>query len=372
MFSHFPKKRVFLLTIYSLLIAGSMLGIIVLLTPDPPITEINQAAKALSLARSKKAHIYQKNTFEKAEHYYDSAMLVWNSENKRFAFFRNYQKVIVFAHKSEQLAYESKDNSIYKTTNLKQRLNRKINALKNETTKQHIMFSKLPLSENIMVDNSKGRFLLSEAEKAFQSEQYTSCNEKLTQSEKYLTSSTNHAMMVLNQYFDAYPEWKKNELKAIHLSEQTKSYSILVDKYARQCMIYLNGKKKYSFDVELGKNWIGKKNQKGDKATPEGFYQVKDKKTPPKTKYYKALLLDYPNEDDKKRFLLAKKNGILSHFAEIGGLVEIHGEGGKGIDWTDGCIALENNDMDILFGLLKTGTPVIIVGSLKPLETILN
>jgi len=54
----------------------------------------------------------------------------------------------------------------------------------------------------------------------------------------------------------------------------------------------------------------------------------------------------------------------------IGNLIEIHGDGGKGINWTDGCVALTNSDMDKLYGLVGVGTPVTIVGSLRSLKEI--
>ncbi len=88
----------------------------------------------------------------------------------------------------------------------------------------------------------------------------------------------------------------------------------------------------------------------------------------PKTKYYKALLLNYPNEEDKKRFIQNKESGHIRATAKIGGLIEIHGNGGKGADWTEGCIALPDLLMDQLYASCAIGTPVTIVGSLGSLS----
>ena len=60
--------------------------------------------------------------------------------------------------------------------------------------------------------------------------------------------------------------------------------------------------------------------------------------------------------------------GSLPSSAKIGGLIEIHGNGGKGIDWTEGCIALTDTEMDIVFKTVKVGTPVTIVGSMVESE----
>ncbi|MDD2279628.1 MAG: L,D-transpeptidase, partial [Bacteroidales bacterium] len=62
--------------------------------------------------------------------------------------------------------------------------------------------------------------------------------------------------------------------------------------------------------------------------------------------------------------------GIIPRNSRIGGSIAIHGGGGRGIDWTEGCVALENNDMDKLFLLCSVGSPVAIVGSLVSLDKI--
>ena len=59
----------------------------------------------------------------------------------------------------------------------------------------------------------------------------------------------------------------------------------------------------------------------------------------------------------------AKRDGRLPRGAGIGSLIEIHGDGGRGEDWTSGCVALENHDMDRLFARVSVGTPVTIIGS---------
>ena len=85
-----------------------------------------------------------------------------------------------------------------------------------------------------------------------------------------------------------------------------------------------------------------------------------------------VITLNYPNDDDKQRFTIGKNNGTLQSSTKIGNLIEIHGEGGKGIDWTQGCVALHNKDMDVLFKLVDEDTPVTIVGSLKSLKEIMQ
>lgn len=66
------------------------------------------------------------------------------------------------------------------------------------------------------------------------------------------------------------------------------------------------------------------------------------------------------------------KSGEISRKTGIGSLIEIHGDGGKGVHWTDGCVALENKEMDVVFSQSNVNTPVIIVGSRLSLEDYLN
>jgi murein L,D-transpeptidase YafK len=111
----------------------------------------------------------------------------------------------------------------------------------------------------------------------------------------------------------------------------------------------------------MGFNWIADKSRADDGATPEGRYRVV--KANKLSLYHKALLLDYPNATDRAEFAMARRRGEMPLTAGIGGLIEIHGEGGRGRDWTRGCVAVTNADMDELFARVPIGTPVTIVGS---------
>jgi murein L,D-transpeptidase YafK len=99
---------------------------------------------------------------------------------------------------------------------------------------------------------------------------------------------------------------------------------------------------------------------------------VTKKKDGRETKYYKALLLNYPNDQDRQRFQQEIKAKTLPRYARIGGLIEIHGGGGKGVNWTDGCIAFADRDMDSIYRTVPAGCPVTIVGSLQPLFEVIK
>jgi len=127
-------------------------------------------------------------------------------------------------------------------------------------------------------------------------------------------------------------------------------------------------KRNYTFEAEFGSNWLGDKKSRGDMATPEGKYIVTKKLSGGSTKYHKALLINYPNKVDVQEFNERIRNGQLRADASIGDLIEIHGDGGKGGNWTQGCVALKNSDMDVLYKYVSKGTPVTIIGSTLTIE----
>jgi L,D-peptidoglycan transpeptidase YkuD (ErfK/YbiS/YcfS/YnhG family) len=158
-------------------------------------------------------------------------------------------------------------------------------------------------------------------------------------------------------------QWREWAQATIEESRRTGETVLLIDKLRRRVTLYRDGRQIEHFPAELGANGLRRKEHAGDRATPEGMYRVVEIKQAPTTKFHKALLINYPNDEDRMRFALGQRRGLISHRAGIGSLIEIHGDGGEGRDWTDGCIALTNQDMDRLFPLVRLGTAVTIVGT---------
>ncbi len=158
--------------------------------------------------------------------------------------------------------------------------------------------------------------------------------------------------------------WREWALETIAASRVLNEPVIIVDKLRRKMYLYSDGRRQAVFSVELGSNGLRPKLRAGDRATPEGLYRVVERKQGEQTAYYKALLLDYPNAHDWRRFERARRRGQISRWTRIGGSIEIHGGGGQNRDWTDGCVALSDRAMDRLFSEVRIGTPVTIVGAL--------
>jgi lipoprotein-anchoring transpeptidase ErfK/SrfK len=158
--------------------------------------------------------------------------------------------------------------------------------------------------------------------------------------------------------------WRALAEETIDESRRGRGPAIVIDKTSRKLHLYRSGRHEASFGAEFGANGLDRKLHAGDRATPEGRYRVTVKKNGGATKFYLALLIDYPNAQDRRRFEQAVASGAIPRSTGIGGLIEIHGFGGEGRDWTDGCVALTNEDMDLLFPKVVVGTPVTIVGAL--------
>ena len=121
------------------------------------------------------------------------------------------------------------------------------------------------------------------------------------------------------------------------------------------------------YPVSLGTNPVDRKLHYDNATTPEGRYHISYRW--PKATYYKALGVSYPNAEDRRRYREAKNEGRVPRLsngsiADIGGAIQIHG-GGIANNWTWGCIALENDDIDELFeiGCIGVNTPLFITGS---------
>lgn len=158
--------------------------------------------------------------------------------------------------------------------------------------------------------------------------------------------------------------WQALAQQAIEWSRVHRSTAIVVSKAERVLTLYKNGNKVIAYPVRLGFNGIREKQFQGDGATPEGRYRITDKRGAGRTQFYRALVLDYPNHGDRRRFVQGKKVGRIPSGKQIGGQIEIHGVENELMAQTLGCVMLDNAHMSALFERVEPGTPVSIVGAL--------
>jgi len=155
--------------------------------------------------------------------------------------------------------------------------------------------------------------------------------------------------------------WSKWARETVEVSARQNSYAVIVDKSNHTCYLYYDGRLKKRYEADLGANWMAQKSMSGDKVTPEGKYRIIGKRQRPDG--HKALDLNYPNAEDLRRIAEDKRRGRIRKGANPGYAIQIHSGGGRGQDWTAGCVALANPDMDELFRTVGVNTPVTIVGA---------
>lgn len=365
------RRRLTFSIITLILIGIIVFGAYKYFTNQPPKDEIRNAMEAISAARKVEANKYARKKFIASENALELAMKEWELQNKKFFISRDYTILRDLANQALFLGNEAwREASVEKDSvgiNLKHQLGR----IQSQIDEFEKNYKNLPLSAISFERFSKARMNYIEANNDFRKNQYYEAEKAAAQSEKTMTQMLKIAKEKLADFYNDYPKWKKNAQYARELSAKGQLV-ILVNKLESTAYVLKSGKTLAQFKVEFGSNWMGNKIAMGDNATPEGIYKVTQKKSGSKTKYYKALLLNYPNEEDKKRFDNLVKNGSIPKKSKIGGLIQIHGFGGKGVNWTEGCIAMENDDMDKVYNLVQINTPVIIIGSEQPISKYLK
>jgi murein L,D-transpeptidase YafK len=136
------------------------------------------------------------------------------------------------------------------------------------------------------------------------------------------------------------------------------SVRIVVHKAERRLVVLAGTRILRAYPCVLGTNPVGDKMQEGDRRTPEGHFLFRDKY--PHAKWNKFIWIDHPNAEGRERFDRRKAEGLIPANARIGGELGIHGvPPGKdawitdGVDWTWGCIALRNADLDEVYGVVQ-------------------
>jgi len=135
--------------------------------------------------------------------------------------------------------------------------------------------------------------------------------------------------------------------------------SIVVEKGKHQLSLYANGVLVRQYLVALGARPVGDKVRVGDRRTPEGVYRIEARKAD--SQYHRALRISYPDEAHRAR---ARALGVSP-----GGDIMIHGlparqawvgAAHRDFDWTEGCIAVTNQEIEEIWSAVPVGTPIHI------------
>jgi murein L,D-transpeptidase YafK len=143
------------------------------------------------------------------------------------------------------------------------------------------------------------------------------------------------------------------------LPESTRADLVVVKKAARSLELHSGGELLRSYRVSLGRDPQGPKQREGDGRTPEGRYKLDYRKS--NSSFHRALHISYPSPMDAEA---AKALGT-----NPGGLIMVHGiRNGLGIigrlhtiiDWTDGCVAVTDREIEEIWRVVPDGTPIVI------------
>ncbi len=349
--ARFVVIGVLLVSIVALAIAGCQ---------DAPVSRLELAKKALQDAAKAGARRYAAPKYKYAESLVQIGWMEIASQNGRFAVLRDYDKadsLLLYATELAKQAGKKATDSIdyLRTTAFNERT-----ALVTDLTEWQSSVGGSLVQNRAAKYLSSTRFAISTSEQLEKAGEYEDAIEELEKGKHAL-----HRVGILVSNFAAEEAnligtWRRLVRETVEQSSRSNGYAVIVVKSDRKTYLLKDGNIIRSYDCDLGFNPSQQKTLSGDGATPEGKYYV-SKYRPTGSMYYKALLLNYPNEEDKIRFKREKDKGMISKSARIGGLIEIHGHGGKNEDWTLGCVALSNADMDHLMRFTSVGTPVTIV-----------
>jgi L,D-peptidoglycan transpeptidase YkuD (ErfK/YbiS/YcfS/YnhG family) len=194
-------------------------------------------------------------------------------------------------------------------------------------------------------------------------EKFDQASARLDETTDFVREAETAVSRLMERYRDPdeQKKWKRWADETVAESKRSGVTAFIVSKLERTLTVYRRGEVSDVFEIGLGKYGLTDKLYSGDEATPEGKYRILRKF--PQTPFYKAMLVDYPNVEDLRSFVEAKKKGLVPNRADAGGAIEIHG-GGKD-KLTKGCVGLENRDMDKVYQAAGIGTPVTIVGTLN-------
>jgi murein L,D-transpeptidase YafK len=155
------------------------------------------------------------------------------------------------------------------------------------------------------------------------------------------------------------PRGARNALNALNAPAPSFADSMVLDKSERRLSLFAHGALVKEYIVALGKNPVGDKLSRGDGRTPEGVFFIEGRN--PQSKYHLALRISYPDETHR---VLARRRGLSA-----GGDIMIHGLPDafasvgalhRQQDWTEGCIALTNDEIEEIWRAVPDGARILI------------
>jgi len=334
---------------------------------EDPADLVEEAAAALRAARSEGAARRSPVNLAHAEAAYGDGLLERRRQEMRFGLFRDYRTaraILELSLNRSRIAATLAQRSAQRDRTMVSRVLASADAavLALAGTEDRVW-----MSQSVRQRLQRARAMVSEARAFLDAGAYPEAEDRAraARAEAEDVGDVLHESTSRFSDDDALLVWRAWAAETVEWSRSTGATAVVVDKDAHRLYVYQRGRVVREYDAEIGWNNVGDKLHQGDGATPEGRYKITDKKSGGRSRYYKALLLNYPTREDQRQLEALKAEGAVPRATRIGGLIEIHGEGGRGKDWTDGCVAITNDQIDWLFTHVGVGAPVTIVGSLS-------
>jgi len=338
------------------------------LAPEPPAAQIHAACRAMSAARHAEAEAYAPVEMATAKETFQRMWDDLRRNNQKWFPLRNYANVTKLAILTSLQGEAATLRAGSTRDSLALHSIATMLAVKDKILDVQAAYEEIDMPRAYRGALRHSALLIAESEAAFARENFELAAERAAAALESVSQVSDETVELIDGYFNSMKTWRRWVRETIEYSDTTGQEVIIVDKLAHLCQVYVDGELLAEYPVELGPRWMGQKHRQGDNATPEGKYFITEKKEHAATRYYKALEINYPNKEDSARFIAAQQRGKIPRSAHPGGLIEIHGDGGKGSDWTAGCVALQNDHIDDLYAMTGVGTPVTIVGSLQGLS----
>jgi len=327
--------------------------------PVPP--EVQLAISQQDTLRGAGVSVYAPQEFRIYQNELTAAQEIFDAEHRRWSWWRDYDKVGAAFH--DVLAHGEKISE--KIRLVRQDETEKISSQQRDLTVKLALLR--GLSESLKDRRLAAKKLVQAEIRLVEARSYTVAGKGkdalrcLNDASHDVAGAVAVAKLVLARYSDRgeISRWRALVDREVANSRRRGGKLLVICKADRKITLYRNGMPVRSWSAGMGFNFLSDKLYSGDQATPEGVYQISRKI--PGSKYYQALLLNYPNSEDQQRFLRARRNGQIPRGARIGSLIEIHGGGSAGM--TNGCVALDNRDIETLYREICVNTPVVIVGT---------
>ena len=327
----------------------------------PAPSEVNQAFKQEQDLWRAGASIYAPDDYENYCQLLAKTRKHYEKEELKIGFFRdydqvkeNFSQVLEEGNRINKLIEDQKASASGEIISWKRELYSKYQTL--ETLSFEI--GQRTNSRELLV---QADIIFREVDRLLSQAKYQEARARLDFASSLINRAENILYRQLKRYmsWEEISRWRKMAEQAVKKSKASNRPVIIVSKLEKKLIVYKAGVPIKTYQISLGFRGLSAKLYNGDEATPEGEYKVIKKLS--QSKFKRALLINYPNEEDRIKFNEARKRGYIAPSAKIGGQIEIHGGGKDGL--TNGCIALDDKEMEELFQLIPVGTPVTIVGT---------